>query len=145
MKKLIAILFIVAAMLARTFAVPVAYNESSEENWSSISYRNVPILKILDSKDGYVVLYQKGKIGTGRTVIPKSWNRGNPENPRKLKVRFLPGGKLKSFMTVVKKDGEFHHVVLTVPENRNDSVWGVISYRQSVEGTDKETLEDLEY
>ncbi|MEE1212066.1 MAG: hypothetical protein UHO11_06185 [Treponema sp.] len=145
MKKLIAILFIAAAMLARTFAVPVAYNESSEENWSSISYRNVPILKILDSKDGYVVLYQKGKIGTGRTVIPKSWNRGNPENPRKLKVRFLPGGKLKSFMTVVKKDGEFHHVVLTVPENRNDSVWGVISYRQSVEGTDKETLEDLEY
>ena len=78
MKKLIAILFIAAAMLARTFAVPVAYNESSEENWSSISYRNVPILKILDSKDGYVVLYQKGKIGTGRTVIPKSWNRGNP-------------------------------------------------------------------
>ena len=145
MKKQIAILFIAAAMLARTFAVPVAYNESSEENWSSISYRNVPILKILDSKDGYVVLYQKGKIGTGRTVIPKSWNRGNPENPRKLKVRFLPGGKLKSFMTVVKKDGEFHHVVLTVPENRNDSVWGVISYRQSVEGTDKETLEDLEY
>lgn len=145
MKKLIAILFIAAAMLARTFAVPVAYNESSEENWSSISYRNVPILKILDSKDGYVVLYQKGKIGTGRTVIPKSWNRGNPENPRKLKVRFLPGGKLKSFMTVVKKNGEFHHVVLTVPENRNDSVWGVISYRQSVEGTDKETLEDLEY
>lgn len=145
MKKLIAILFIAAAMLARTFAVPVAYNESSEENWSSISYRNVPILKILDSKDGYVVLYQKGKIGTGRTVIPKSWNRGNPENPRKLKVRFLPGGKLKSFMTVVKKDGEFHHVVLTVPENRNDSVWGVISYRQSVAGTDKETLEDLEY
>ena len=145
MKKLIAILFIAAAMLARTFAVPVAYNESSEENWSSISYRNVPILKILDSKDGYVVLYQKGKIGTGRTVIPKSWNRGNPANPRKLKVRFLPGGKLKSFMTVVKKDGEFHHVVLTVPENRNDSVWGVISYRQSVEGTDKETLEDLEY
>ena len=51
MKKLIAILFIAAAMLARTFAVPVAYNESSEENWSSISYRNVPILKILDSKD----------------------------------------------------------------------------------------------
>ena len=132
MKKLIAILFIAAAMLARTFAVPVAYNESSEENWSSISYRNVPILKILDSKDGYVVLYQKGKIGTGRTVIPKSWNRGNPENPRKLKVRFLPGGKLKSFMTVVKKDGEFHHVVLTVPENRNDSVSGVISFSQSV-------------
>lgn len=145
MKKLIAVLFVAAAMLARTFAVPVAYNESSEENWSSISYRNVPILKILDSKDGYVVLYQKGKIGTGRTVIPKSWNRGNPENPRKLKVRFLPGGKLKSFMTVVKKDGEFHHVVLTVPANKNDSVWGVISYRQSVEGTDKETLEELEF
>ncbi len=145
MKKLIAILFVAAAMLARTFAVPVAYNETSEENWSSISYRNVPILKILDSKDGYVVLYQKGKIGTGRTVIPKSWNRGNPENPRKLKVRFLPGGKLKSFMTVVKKDGEFHHVVLTVPANKNDSVWGVISYRQSVEGTDKETLEELEF
>ncbi|MBQ5999714.1 MAG: hypothetical protein IJL70_09650 [Treponema sp.] len=143
MKKLAAILFIIAAMLGHAFAAPVAYNESNEANWSSMSYRNLQILKILDSREGYVVLYQKGKIGTGRTVIPKSWNRGNPENPRKLKVRFLPGGKLKSFMTIVKKDGEFHHVVLTVPANRNDSVWGVISYRQSVEGTDKETLEEL--
>lgn len=145
MKKLILVILAAFTVTVSAFAKPVAYNETSEENWSTMSYRNVQIVKILDSKDGYVVIYQKGKYGVGETVIPKSWAKGSPESPRKLKIRFLTGGKLKSFMSIVKKDGEFHHVVLTIPSNRNDSVWGVISYKQSVEGTDKETLEEIEF
>ena len=144
MKKLLIAALIALTALTAASAKAVAYNETSEDNWTSISYVNVPIYKILDSKDAYVVIYAKNKIGVGQTVIPKAWAHGNPENPRKLKIRDTRTGKLKSFLTVVKKDGEFHHVVLTVPANRQNSVWGVISYRQSVEGTDKETLEELE-
>ena len=127
MKKLILVILAAFTVTVSAFAKPVAYNETSEENWSTMSYRNVQIVKILDSKDGYVVIYQKGKYGVGETVIPKSWAKGSPESPRKLKIRFLPSG------------------VLTNPSNRNDSVWGVISYKQSVEGTDKETLEEIEF
>lgn len=144
MKKLILSLLVAITAIVSISAKPVAYNESSEDNWSSISYTNVPILKILDSREAYVVIYQKNKIGVGQTVIPKKWSRGDVENPRKLKIRSLGHGKLKSFLTVVKKDGEFHHVVLTVPTNRLDAVWGVISYKNSVPDTDKETLEELD-
>lgn len=144
MKKIILSLLIAITAIFTVSAKPVAYNETSEENWSKISYTNIPILKILDSRDAYVVIYQKNKIGVGQTVIPKNWSRGNPENPRKLKIRNIGSGKLKSFITVVKKEGEFHHVVLSVPANRQNPVWGVISYKNTVPDTDKETLEELD-
>ena len=47
-------------------------------------------------------------------------------------------------MTVVQKSGEFNHVILTLPKNKSDPVWGVVDYRKEVEGTDKETLEELD-
>lgn len=144
MKKIILALLIAVTAVFSISAKSVAYKETSEDNWSSISYTNVPILKILDSREAYVVIYQKNKIGVGQTVIPKKWTKGDPENPRKLKIRNLGTGKLKPFLTVVKKDGEFHHVILTVPANRQNSAWGVISYKNTVPDTDKETLEELE-
>jgi len=47
-------------------------------------------------------------------------------------------------MTVVKKEGEFHRVILTVPMNKKMSVWGNTTSRKSIEGADKDTLEELE-
>lgn len=116
--------------------------ERTEGKWTDLSYVNVPILKILDAKDGYVVIYQKNRIGTGSTVIPKSWARGTPDNPRKLKFRNSKRNNT-SYMTVVKDNGEFKRVILTIPMNRSNSIWGVVNYRKELEGTDKETLEDL--
>ncbi len=144
MKKIIGILLVALTAVAASFAVPTASNETKPENWSNMTYVNLPIYKILDSTDGYVVVYAKNRIGAGSTVVPKSWNKGNPDKPRKLKIRKLYGGTLKSFMTIVKKNGEFHHVVLTVPTNRSDSVWGIMEGGQKVDGSDKETLEELE-
>lgn len=144
MRKSICILLVAAALTAQLFAVPAGANERNEENWSSMTYVNVPIYKVFDSRDGYIVIYEKNKIGVGQTVIPKKWANGSPDSPRKLKMRGLPGGKLKSYMTVIKKDGEFHRVILTLPINRQDSVWAVADYRKEIEGTDKDTLEDLD-
>lgn len=141
MKKL----FIIAVALilaGSTFAFSQEY-EKTEGQWANISYYNIPILKIFEAREGYVVIYQKNNVGTGSTVIPKAWAKGNEENPRKLKFRPTTG-TLTPFMSVVKKDGEFLRVILTVPTRRTDAVWGVIEYRsKGLEGADKETLEDL--
>ena len=144
MKKLLCALTLAVLALTASFAVPVAYNETSEKNWSEMSYIQVPIYKILDSRDAYVIIYAKNKIGVGRTVIPKKWNRSTPDSPRKLQIRELKSGKLKPFMTVVKKSGDFHKVILTIPVDKKNSTWGVVDYHKDIEGSDKETLEEIE-
>ena len=122
MKKIVAIAFVFAVSLAAVFAVPTKFNETKPENWSDMTYANVPIYKILDSKDGYVVIYGKSK----------------------LKLVKLYGGILKPFMTVVKKGGEFHHVELTIPMDKNDPIWGVVESGKQIDGLDKEVLEELD-
>lgn len=116
--------------------------EKTEGKWTDLSYVNVPILKILEGKDGYAVIYQKNKVGTGSTVIPKSWAKGTVDNPRKLKFRNVKSSYF-AYMTIVKDDGEFKRVILSIPMNKSDSIWGIANTRQSMEGSDKETLEEL--
>lgn len=141
MKKM---MFVMAALVLVTCTAAFSQSEErNEDKWASISYFNVPILKIFNAREGYAIVYQKNSAGTGKTVIPKSWAKGNEDAPRKLKIRPTTG-TLKPFMTVVKKDGEFLRVILTVPTALTDNVWGVLEYSTgSLEGADKETLEDL--
>lgn len=119
-------------------------HEKTESKWTDISYVNVPILKILEAKDGYAIIYQKNKTGTGYTVIPKAWAKGTPDNPRKLKFRNSKQNNT-SYMTIVKDNGDFKRVILTIPMKKSNSIWGVVDSRNGVEGADKDTLEDLEF
>lgn len=118
--------------------------EKTEGKWSDLSYVNVPVLKILEGKNAYSIIYQKNHVGVGSVVIPKAWAKGSPDSPRKLKFRKVRSG-YNSFMTVVKDEGEFKRVILSVPMNKSDSIWGVADYRKTMEGEDKETLEELEF
>lgn len=118
--------------------------EKTEGKWSDISYVNVPILKILEGKNAYSIIYQKNQVGVGSVVIPKAWAKGSTDSPRKLKFRKVRSG-YNSFMTVIKDEGEFKRVILSVPMNKSDSIWGVADYRKTMEGEDKETLEELEF
>lgn len=143
MKKL----FLVLA-LAMTFAVSafaagnITSAEKDESKWSTLSYSVVPILKIMEARDGYVVIYQKNKIGVGSTVIPKTWAKGNTENPRKLKFRKVKKTS-DAYMTIVKEDGNFKRVILNVPMSKSNNIWGVVGRGQQLEGLDKENLDDL--
>ena len=139
MKK---ILFAFLASAALCVSVSAEEAKKDESKWASISYYDVPIYKILEAKDGYVVIYAKNKVGSGSTVIPKNWINGDKDNPRKLKFRNIRGN-LKPFMTVVKKDNSFMRVILSVPMSKTNSVWGLADYHKQLEGTDKDTLEDL--
>ena len=142
MKKLILLIALVASVSFSVFAADTSIAEDNEGK-SSISYVNLPILKVLEGRDAYVVFYQKNRVGVGNTVIPKAWSKGNPENPRKLKFRKLDKGTLSSFMTVVKKDGEFFRVILTLPMSKQNSIWGVVDFSKQIQGADKEVLEEL--
>jgi len=145
MKKFV--IFVLSAFLL-TFSLTAAdqktktSTERDESKWTDLSYENIPILKILEAKEAYVIIYQKNKIGTGTTVIPKSWALGNPENPRKLKFRNTKNPN-NSFMTIVKKAGSFHRVILTIPMSKRNAMWGVIDNSVKIEGLDKENLDDV--
>ncbi|MBQ9238204.1 MAG: hypothetical protein IJ191_02665 [Treponema sp.] len=143
MKKLTAVLLLAAALGATSVFAQNQQQERTEDKWASISYYTVPIVKIYEASDGYLVVYQKNNTGVGSTVIPKSWNRGTADTPRKLKFRPTTG-TLQPYMSVVSQDGAFLRVILTVPTSRMHHVWGVVRRGQRLNGTDKETLEKLE-
>lgn len=140
MKK---ILMILALFSVFTMSVMAQDSGKKEKKQSEYSYVNLPIVKVYEGKDAYVVLYQKNKVGIGKTVIPKKWAHGTPENPRKLKFRNtrIADG---AYMSVIKKAGEFQRVVLTLPMSKQNTIWGVADYHKEIEGSDKDTLEELD-
>ena len=147
MKKLVIIFAVFAVFSAAIFAE----NNSSasapartEGKWTDMSYVNVPVLKILEGKDGYAVIYQKNRTGVGTVVLPKKWGKGSEEAPRKLKFRAVKTS-LGAYMTVVKDGGEFKRVILSIPMDKNNSIWGMVDSRKNMDGADKDTLEDLEF
>lgn len=147
MKKLLMILAVISLLALSVFADEnnkASGPERTEGKWTELSYVNVPVLKILEGKEGYAVIYQKNKTGVGNVVIPKSWAHGTTENPRKLKFRAVKTS-IGAYMTVVKDKGDFKRVILSIPMEKSNPIWGLVDYRKSMEGTDKDTLEDLEF
>jgi len=142
MKKLFIVLAL--AVLFTSTAAAKRNTNKFEAGESSISYVNVPILKVLEGREGYVIVYQKNQIGVGNVVIPKKWLQSSKEEPGKLKIRTAKTSN-SSYMCIVKKDGEFQKVILNVPTNKSNAIWGVIDYRKGIEGTDKDTLEEIEF
>jgi len=145
MKKIFMILALALTFTLSVFAAgDITSSEKDESKWTNLSYVNVPVLKILEGREGYVIIYQKNKVGTASTVIPKKWVHGNNESPRKLKFRAVRKTS-DSYMTVVKEDGNFKRVILNIPMNKQNRIWGLVNYHKDLEGTDKETLEELTF
>ena len=142
MKKILMILALFSVFTLSMFADDSRY-EKDDSKWSNLSYVNVPVLKIMDSKEGYLVMYQKYNTGVGTVVIPKDWARGTPEEPRKLKFRNVDSAN-SAYMTIMKEDGQFIRVVLNVPVSRSNYIWGIIQRGVELDGVDKDTLEELE-
>ena len=145
MKKIFAI-----AILLCIFATAVAFAENQdlshpkdESKWSDMTYQTAPVLKILESKDCYVVIYQKKYAGTATTVIPKEWNAYKKGQSRKLKFRNIKNPN-EAYLSVIKKGGEFQYVILNAPMKKNNNLWGVLGMDANVDGADKETMEELD-
>ena len=144
MKKIFIIALLASIVTCAAFAENQDLSQPRDESkWSDMTYVTAPVMKILESKDCYVVIYQKKYAGTATVTIPKSWNNFKKDTPRKLKFRNIKNPN-QSFITVVKKGGEFHRVILSCPMQKNNSLWGIIANNLEVEGADKETLEELD-
>lgn len=143
MKKL---LIIMAAAVCLAVSVSADESSSSKPIWdhgdniSKMSYQNVQVMRILDGKDSYVVLYARPGIKMGKCTIPKSWAKTAKDTPRKLVFRKKPTG-LDSYMTVIKEDGQFKKVWLTLPPSKLDPIWGHIPAGTKIEAADVDTLE----
>ena len=144
MKKIFIIALLASLFVSAAFAENQDLSRPKDESkWSDMTYVTAPVMKILESKDCYVVIYQKKYAGTATVTIPKSWNNFKKDTPRKLKFRNIKNPD-DSFITVVSKGGEFHRVILSCPMKKNNKLWGIISNDLTVEGADKETLEELD-
>ena len=144
MKKIFIIALLASIFTCAVFAENQDLSHPKDESkWSDMTYVTAPVMKILESKDCYVVIYQKKYAGTATVTIPKTWNSFKKDTPRKLKFRNIkdPGA---SFITVVKKNDEFYRVIISCPMKKNNNLWGVIANNYVVEGADKETLEELD-
>ena len=88
MKKIIMILALLSVFSVALFADNGSANapERTEGKWTDMSYVNVPILKILEGKDGYAVIYQgRHQHGLHHRRVSRSgddWPSGRPSYPR---------------------------------------------------------------
>ena len=120
------------------FATGLSFAQIQETKESSLSDRNIPIYRVLDHKDVYIVLYSKHGVNVGKVMIPKRWYT---EKPKKLQIRRLDKG-LDAFMTVVYKYGEFYKAILTTPNPKTGDVWAVAeAYTDIGDAANAETLE----
>ena len=109
---------------------------------SEISYYSAPVYKVMDSAKAYTVIYGKAGHKMGTVTIPKDWAKNKPDTVKRLLVRNCPP-KITPYVTIVKKSGDFLKVMLTVPTNHNDRIWGIAN-ENKVESTDGVESVDLE-
>ena len=140
--------FLLALAVAASLVIPAIAEEAKQseprvwdhgDNISKLTYQNVRFHKIYDTKDAYVILYEKQGIKIGTAVIPKKWSQ-NTEGPRKLLFRNATA-KIGPYMTILKENGEFLKVLVTVPVDRFNPVWAMAPADMKIEGADADKLE----
>jgi len=136
MKKIIMILVLVVLVSLPFFA------QNAEDGRGEFTYFNVQVLRVLEHKDAYLVLYNKTGTKMGQAALPKEWFKYNSANHSR--VRPLPVG-VHPYMTVIYKDNAFYKVYLNMPTDRTHSAWSVLSPNIDISSKiNKETLE-IEY
>ena len=140
MKKLF-----ILAMLLSTGILFSAFADTTprykyEYQEAKISYHNVQVYKVLDHRDAYIVMYAKGSRNVGTVTIPKKWYSSAMNADSKLNFRALPKG-MNPYMTIIKREGEFERVFLTMLTSKAHAVWGVADVSVQVDDLDKETLD----
>ncbi len=144
MKKIFIIALLASIFTCAAFAENQDLSvQKDESKWSDITYVTAPVLKVLEAKEYYVVIYQKKYAGIASVVIPKAWNNFSKDTPRKLKFRDIKNPN-ESYITVVKKADAFHRVILSMPMKKNNNLWGVVTSDKHFDGADKDTLEELD-
>lgn len=133
---------IIALVLAAAIIAPLSAQTKGGHVKSELSYYSAPVYKVMDSAKAYTVIYGKAGHKMGTVTIPKEWAKNRPDTVKKLIVRNCPT-KIAPYITIVKKSGDFLKVMLTVPTNHNDRIWGIAN-ENKVEDTEGVESVDLE-
>ena len=131
MKKLI-IIFLVSLLCFSLYA----QQEAEEQD---LFYINVPIVRVYDHIDAYVVHYLKGNMSVGQVFVPKVWF--NTQETNKSRLRPLAKG-VEPYMTVIYEAGTFQKVYINMPINRRHSSWKILS--RNIDVASKMNTETLE-
>lgn len=135
-------MFAAAALAALVMAGAFAEENAGGHKKSEISYYSAPVYKVMDSAKAYTVIYGRAGHQMGTITIPKDWAKNKPDTVKRLLVRNCPT-KITPYVTIVKKSGEFLKVMLTIPTNHNDRIWGIAN-ENKVESTDGVESVDLQ-
>ncbi len=123
MKKRFLILALIFCCTCGIFAQK-AFEQSSK------SYVNVPIIKVFEHKEAYVVAYVNNSNQIKYVAVPKLWfKQGTTE--RKAEVRALQKN-LGPYMTICFDEGEFSFIYLCMPVSKLDAAWGIMSSGQGL-------------
>ncbi len=110
---------------------------------SALNYRNARIYRVIDHPDAYIVLYQRNSHEMAEVTIPKAWYAMDGKKQQKLQFRPIYKG-VEPYITVFSRDGNFDHVVLSMPLSRRSSYWTVADSDTKVSDLEKESI-TLEY
>jgi hypothetical protein len=106
-------------VFAAAFGV-FAQTDSSEK--SDVFYKLVPIQKVYTHQLGYKVIFLKSSFEMGSLYIPSRWF-GKADGKGVL-VYESPGQP--SYFTIFWVNGKFDHIVLHVPNNMRNAIWGAM-------------------
>ena len=118
MKKLLIVL-VLLAIISPVFVF--AQNNSSEAD--DMYYINVPIERIIVTRDGYIIQYRSSRSMMATIGIPVEWFI-DPDGSAE-KVRLKTGGDWPT-MSVFYRNGEFSHVRIYVHPAKAHRTWGSV-------------------
>lgn len=125
MKKICFIAVLLLICVSFSFA-------QKEVKTSTMSYVNVPILKIVDHPQYYIITYRKNGLDLGQTSVPKEWfKQGSSE--KKGKFRNIVGNS-NSYITLWfnDQDDSFEYIYINLTTNALDDIWGVTHASQKI-------------
>ncbi len=106
-------------MLAAVFGASAQTDSSGK---SDIFYKLVNIQKVYTHALGYKVVFLKSNYEMGSVYIPSRWF-GKADGKGVL-VYETPGQP--SYFSIFWLNGKFDHIVVHVPNNPSNSIWGVL-------------------
>jgi hypothetical protein len=132
---------IIFALIFLALIMPV-FSQDNSRNTTDMYYINVPIEKIYQTGQGYVILYRKGTNQIGTVSIPYEWFT---DSAGRAEMMRLPSGPDWPTMSVFYKSGEFSHVRVYVHRLSGHRTWGLfpgnVDTRQYFTDTDTFNIE----
>ncbi len=116
MKKLI---ITVSLLVLLTFG---AFAQIGPED-KSVTYDSYQVYKVYEHPDAYVVMYYTKGVELGQVTLPTDWFRTGNE---KGVLRTLETTDFTPYILIQKRDGAFSKVIITMPNDRNNTSWGLI-------------------